>query len=300
MNDGCKPIDMIGVPLELGAGCKGCRMGPDAIRCAELLARLRHHGRTVRDLGNVTAAGIDMDTSEAGSVRAKHLQNIVKLNRKLGRLVAASVEQGRLPLVIGGDHSLAIGSIAGSAKHRRIGVIWFDAHGDLNTMLTSPSGNVHGMSLAATLGHGHPHLTQLGGRKPKALPEHVVLIGIRSLDPGEEKMIRRLGIRLYSTRDVHRLGMERVMQHAIAIAGKGTDGIHLSFDMDVLDPSDAPGVGTPVSGGIRLPEAMQAMERLAASGMLVSADFVEVNPAFDLRNRTANAAAELISSLFGK
>ncbi|ULL19937.1 arginase [Paenibacillus sp. H1-7] len=295
-----RPIDVIGVPLDLGAGCKGCRMGPDAVRCAELTARLRQAGYEVKDLGNAPADGVDMDTSAIDSEKAKHLLDIVRINRRLNRMVAASAANGRFPLAIGGDHSLAVGTIAGSARHRRIGVIWFDAHGDLNTIQTTPSGNVHGMSLAAALGYGHPSLTRLGGRQPKIRPEHVALIGTRSLDAGEEDLIRRLGIRYFSSRDVNRLGIEEVVRCALELASNGTEGVHLSLDMDGLDPSDAPGVGTPVSGGIRLQDAKQAMAVLGESGTVVSADIVEVNPALDLRSRTATAAVELICALFGQ
>lgn len=297
---GGRPIDVIGVPLDLGAGCKGCRMGPDAIRCAELISRLRQSGCEAEDMGNAAVAGISMDASEVGNAKAKHLHDIVRINRRLSRIVASSIQRGRLPLVLGGDHSLAVGTMAGSARHRRIGVLWFDAHGDLNTIRTSPSGNVHGMSLAAALGYGHPSMTRIGGKHPKVLPGNVALIGIRSLDPGEEELVRRLGIHLYSARDINKMGMDHVIQHAMALASDGTDGIHLSFDMDGLDPSEAPGVGTPVSGGIRLQDAKQAMTQLHESGLLVSADFVEVNPALDLRSKTALAAVELISSLFGQ
>lgn len=295
-----RPIDVIGVPLDLGAGGKGCRMGPDAVRCAELLTRLRQAGHEVNDLGNTAASGVDMDSSAIGSEKAKHLLDIVRINRRLSRIVAASAANGRFPLAIGGDHSLAVGTIAGSARHRRIGVIWFDAHGDLNTIQTTPSGNVHGMSLAAALGYGHPSLARLGGRQPKIRPDHVALIGTRSLDPGEEDLIRRLGIRYFSARDVNRLGIGEVVRSALDLISNGTDGIHLSLDMDGLDPSDAPGVGTPVSGGIRLQDAKQAMALLYESGKVVSADIVEVNPALDLRSRTAAAAVELICALFGQ
>lgn len=292
-----KPIDIIGVPFDLGAGSRGCRMGPDAIRCAELVQRLRSEGREVKDTGDIMVPPASSEP-DIGSVKAKYLREIVKVNRRLYRTVATSIQNGRLPLILGGDHSIAVGSIAGAAQWKRIGVIWFDAHGDLNTIQTSPSGNVHGMSLAASLGCGHHALTRLGGNQPKIRPEHVVLIGTRSLDPGEEELIRRMGIQLYSARDVKRMGMEEVVQRALAAVSGHTDGVHVSFDMDGLDPSAAPGVGTPVSGGIRLQEAKTAMELIGESGTLISADFVEVNPALDLRNRTSQAAVELMCSLF--
>ncbi|WP_231506519.1 arginase [Paenibacillus sp. UNC451MF] len=294
-----KPIDVIGVPFDLGAGCRGCRMGPDALRCAELVQHLRQSGRNVEDTGDIILSKTRTIEPEMGSHKAKYLKDIVRMNRRLYRKVAASVENGRIPLVVGGDHCIAIGSIAGAAKHKRIGVIWFDAHGDLNTVHTSPSGNVHGMSLAAALGYGHPALTRIGGNHSKVLPEDVVLIGTRSLDPGEEELIRRTGIQLFSARDINQLGIQEVVKRALTLVSEQTEGVHLSLDVDGLDPSDAPGVGTPVSGGIRLREAQMAMRQIAESGALLSTDFVEVNPALDLRNRTAHAAVELICSLLG-
>lgn len=295
-----KPIDVIGVPFDLGAGCRGCRMGPDALRCAELVQQLRMSGREVEDTGDIVLSRTRRNREEIGSPKAKYIKNVAYVNRRLHHRVAASIHDGRFPLVVGGDHSIAVGSIAGAAKHKRIGVIWFDAHGDLNTIQTSPSGNVHGMSLAASLGYGHPSLTRIGNSHPKVLPEHVVLIGTRSLDPGEEELIRRTGIQMFSARDIHQLGIREIMKRAITLAAEQTDGVHLSLDVDGLDSSDAPGVGTPVSGGIRLREAQLGMRLLAESGALISADFVEVNPALDLRNRTAHAAVELICGLLGK
>lgn len=292
-----KPIDVIGVPFDLGAGSRGCRMGPDALRCAELVSRLRMSGRVVEDTGDIVLSGTHIHEQDMGSPKAKYIRDVASVSRRLYRRVAESIEASHIPIVMGGDHSIAVGSIAGAAKHKRIGVIWFDAHGDLNTVQTTPSGNIHGMSLAASLGYGHPSLTRMGNRKPKVQPEHVVLIGTRSLDPGEEELIRRSGILMFTIRDIHQLGMQEVMHRALAVAAEQTDGVHLSLDVDGLDPSEAPGVGTPVSGGIRLPEAQLAMRLLAESGSLLSADFVEINPALDLRNRTAHAAVELMCSL---
>ncbi|UQZ87458.1 Arginase [Paenibacillus konkukensis] len=300
MNDS-QAVHVIGAPLDLGAGCRGCRMGPDAIRCAGLLTRLRQQGRMVQDLGDVTLTEREKLSADSagGHPKAKYIDEIVRFNRRLHRKTAASVEAGAIPLILGGDHSIAAGTIAGAARHKRIGVLWFDAHGDLNTVQTSPSGNVHGMPLAAMLGYGYPALKHIGGKRPKVRPEHLVLIGTRSLDTGEQELIQRAGIRMYASRELHRLGMSEVVRQALAAAGEGTDGIHVSFDLDGLDPGEAPGVGTPVSAGMRLTEALEAMRVIAASGLLVSAEFVEVNPALDLRSKTAHAAVELICSLLG-
>lgn len=303
-------IDIIGVPYDLGASCKGGRMGPDALRCAGLVTSLRELGCDVLDRGDVKlpAAGEPYgwsrtgEESASGSPKARHLPEIVSLNKRLFRAVSGSHQNQRIPLVLGGDHSLAIGSVAGTASQLEgpLGVIWFDAHGDLNTFKTTPSGNIHGMSLAASLGYGHPILTKLGGLRPKVRPQHVALIGARSLDPGELQLIQQTGIRVFTIREIDRIGMQEVMQQALAISTRDTAGLHLSFDLDALDPADAPGVGTPVAHGVRLDEAMLAMKSIYENGRLRSADFVELNPVLDLRNRTGKAGVELICTLFGK
>jgi len=208
--------------------------------------------------------------------------------------------RGRFPLILGGDHSIAIGTIAGLAKHKKnMGVIWFDAHGDINTGETSPSGNIHGMSLAVSLGIGHPNLIHIYGEQPKIKPENVVIIGARDLDPGERKLIKQLGIKVYTMHEIDRLGMPRVMEEAIGIVSRGTDGVHLSLDLDGLDPHDCPGVGTPVIGGISYRESHLAMEMLAEADVLTSAEFVEVNPILDVQNKTAKVAVALLCSAFG-
>lgn len=297
-------IDVIGVPFDLGASCRGSRMGPDAFRCADLLTKLRKAGCDAADCGDVLASkgkasrGLE---PEEGSPDLKYLQDIVRLNKRLCRRVSQSRKNSRLPVVLGGDHSLAIGSVAGTADAADgpLGVIWFDAHGDLNTYKTTPTGNIHGMSLAALLGRGHPLLTRIGGPRPKVAPWHVVLIGTRSLDPGEQALIQDMGIRVFSIREIDRVGMQEVIKQALAIVGEGTSGFHLSFDLDGLDPTDAPGVGTPVPHGVRLEEAHLALRAIREAGGLLSADFVELNPALDLRSRTARAGIELICTLFG-
>lgn len=297
-------VDVIGVPFDLGASCRGSRMGPDAFRCADLLSKLRKAGCDAVDCGDVSASqGKPARGSEPeeGSPDAKYLQDIVRLNKRLYRTVFQSRQNHRLPVVIGGDHSLAIGSVAGTAAAADgpLGVIWFDAHGDLNTYKTTPTGNIHGMSLAALLGYGHPLLARIGGLRPKVMPQHVVLIGTRSLDPGEQALIQETGIRVFPIREIDRVGIQDVMNQALSIVGDGTAGFHLSFDLDGLDPTDAPGVGTPVPHGVRLEEAHLALRAIREAGGLLSADFVELNPALDLRNRTARTGVDLICTLFG-
>lgn len=282
-------------------------MGPDALRCAGLVPKLREAGCDAADCGDLRIPSTDPSFDEFqekedasnGSGKVKYLREVVRLNKRLCRVVAASHANQRLPLVIGGDHSIAMGSLAASAMHTngKIGVIWFDAHGDLNTFKTTPTGNIHGMSLAASLGFGSSTLTRLGGIRPKVSPQQVVLIGTRSLDPGEQELIQQTGIRVFSIREIDRIGMEEVMRQALAVVTKETEGIHLSFDLDGLDPAEAPGVGTPVAHGIRTDESLMAMKAIRDTGMLLSADFVELNPALDLRNRTAKAGVQMMCSL---
>ncbi|GAA5347086.1 arginase [Planifilum fimeticola] len=294
-----KPITVIGVPMDLGAGRRGVDMGPSAIRYAMLKEKLVQLGFEVEDVGN-----LHVPTPEAYQVvdpKLKYLEEIASVCETLGKTVSEAVERGRFPLVLGGDHSIAIGTIAGAAKHReRLGLIWFDAHGDLNTGETTPSGNIHGMPLAVSLGYGHPALVNCLGFTPKVLPENVVLIGIRDLDEGERNLIRQLGIRVFTMHDIDRMGMGAVMEEALSIVTRGTDGVHLSLDLDGLDPKDAPGVGTPVEGGLTYRESHLAMEMLAEANVLTSAEFVEVNPILDNGNRTAKVAVALIESAFGK
>lgn len=289
-----KSISIIGAPLDFGAGRRGVDMGPSAIRVANLQARLQALGCDVEDLGNIEAA--QQESLPEGNPKAKYLDHIAATCARLSRQAARIVAAGRLPLVLGGDHSIAAGTISGSAKKRKLGVIWIDAHSDINTPETTPSGNVHGMPLAALL-----------GREPKALltgaklnPANVALIGLRDVDPGEREHIRQWGVPAFTMRDVDERGMRSVMEEALRIATNGTAGVHLSFDMDSLDPSIAPGVGTPVTGGISYREAHLAMEMVHDSGALVSMEFVEVNPVLDLSNRTADLAVELILSALGK
>lgn len=294
-----QPVSIIGMPMDLGQGRRGVDMGPSAIRYAALQQIIRDLGFDIEDLGDVT-----IPSPESLVIRdqnLKYLHEITQVCEELANRVSNVIERKRFPLVLGGDHSMAIGTVAGAAKHfKNMGLIWFDAHGDLNTGETSPSGNIHGMSLAASLGIGHPLLTQLGGFAPKVRPENVVLLGARELDLGEQQLIRDLGIKVFTMHEIDRLGMARVMEETIQIVSKGTDGVHLSLDLDGLDPSDCPGVGTPVPGGITYRESHLAMEMLADSGILTSAEFVEVNPILDQSNLTAKVAVALISSMLGK
>ncbi len=293
-----KNISIIGVPMDLGADRRGVDMGPSAIRYAEVKKRLESIGYFIEDMGDLR-----VPTPESYPIihhNLKYLDEITKVNKELAKVVDQEMSRGQFPLVIGGDHSIAIGTIAGLAKHKRnMGVIWYDAHGDLNSGETSPSGNIHGMSLAVSLGIGHPDLTNIGGFAPKVKPENVVIIGARDLDAGERELIKRIGIKVYTMHEIDRLGMPRVMEEAIAIVSKGTDGVHLSLDLDGLDPHDCPGVGTPVIGGISYRESHLAMEMLAEADILTSAEFVEVNPILDVQNKTATVAVALMSSAFG-
>lgn len=293
-------IAIIGVPIDLGAGRRGVDMGPSAMRYTGLHGRLEALGCTVRDTGNLPAPMVETSASPPPGSRLRYLEPIAALCEALAATVAAAVEHGALPLVLGGDHSLAIGSAGGSARGRTLGLIWIDAHADFNTAETTPSGNIHGMSVAALTGRGHPTLTGLAGRLPAIRPEHVALIGVRDLDPKEREALRSSGIYVATMHEVDRRGMAAVVDEAARVVTTGTDGFHLSFDLDVLDPREAPGVGTPVPGGISRREAHLAMEILAQTGGIRSLDLVEVNPILDERNATAELAVELVLSALGK
>lgn len=301
MNPGLHPnVAVIGVPMDLGADRRGVDMGPSAIRCAGLDKRLQKIGYNVQDLGDLVVRR-HASGSQGVQTNLKYLDEITKVNAELCLLVADTIQQGLFPLVLGGDHSIAIGTIAGVRQHHEeLGVIWFDSHGDVNTAVTSPSGNIHGMSLAVALGYGHPKLTTIGGAFPKLNPAQVAIVGARSLDPGERAFLKQQGILVHTMHEIDRLGMARVMEQAIDHVSRGTTGVHLSLDLDGLDPGYAPGVGTPVSGGLTVRESYLAMELLSEAGVLVSAEFVEVNPILDHRNQTAKVAVSLIASLFGE
>jgi arginase len=299
-NDAMSEIALIGVPIDLGAGRRGVDMGPSAMRYTGLQARLAALGHTVRDLGNLPAPMIETGADLGDDPRLRYLAPIAALCESLANTVAGCIAGGELPVVLGGDHSLSIGSVSGSARGRTLGLIWIDAHADFNTAETTPSGNIHGMSLAALSGRGHPLLTGLAGRAPAIRPEHIALVAARDIDPLEREALRGSGIHIFTMHEIDRRGMATVMEQAIAAITRGTDGYHVSFDLDVVDPREAPGVGTPVLGGISYREAHLAMELLAQAGGLRSLDLVEVNPILDEHNATAELAVEMALSALGK
>ena len=296
-------IGIIGAPLDLGAGRRGVDMGPSAIRVAQLNQRLASMGYAVTDFGNV-----EVDQPESlpvGQEDARYLPQITSTCSRLAERVGAVLAGGMFPLVLGGDHSVAIGTVAAiSARLRergqRLGLVWIDAHADMNTPETTPSGNIHGMPLATLIGLGAEPLTNLLGFAPKVLPENVALVGIRDVDALEKPHVRSSGVTAFTMRHIDERGMRAVITEAIAIASRGAAGVHLSVDLDAVDPREAPGVGTAVRGGLTYREAHLAMELLCDSGLMVSMEAVEVNPVIDEANRTAVLAVELILSAMGK
>jgi arginase len=296
-------IEIIGVPVDLGAGRRGVDMGPSAIRIADLEPRLEGIGHRVTDSGDLDV--MIPETQKVGEGKLRYKTPILATCNELCQRVQETLEHTRMPMVLGGDHSLAIGSVAGSSGYfarqgDAIGLIWFDAHGDSNTPETTPSGNIHGMSLAVCLGLGDPELVGLGGRSPKIQARNTVIIGVRDLDAGEREILKKSGASVYTMRDLDERGMRDVVDEAINAASDGTAGIHLSFDLDVVDPEDAPGTGTPVWGGITYREAHLAMELLSDRAQIVAIDLVEVNPVLDTQNMTGILAAELAQSVLGK
>jgi arginase len=293
-------IAIIGTPVDLGAGRRGVDMGPSAIRYAGLKERLEELGHRVRDLGNVAVPIAEQIDPPHRGEKLRYLDPLVEVNRALARQVAAVVSEGAFPLVLGGDHSLAIGSVNGLAQGRRIGMIWVDAHADFNTAETTPSGNIHGMSVAALTGRGHSTLARLLDASPVLRDSDVALVGIRDVDKLERLALRDAGLHVYTMHDIDRRGLPAVMEEAIGHVSAETEGFHVSFDMDSLDPSEAPGVGTPVLGGISYREAHLAMELVAESGRLLGLDLVEVNPILDEHNVTAELAVQFALSALGK
>ena len=296
-------IALIGAPMDLGAGRRGVDMGPSALRVANLNARLKELGYEVEDRGNVSV--VQPETEPEGDAQAKYLPQITATCEQIAELVALALKDGKFPLVLGGDHSIAVGTVSGVSKHfhergESIGLLWIDAHADMNTPESSPSGNIHGMPLACCTGFGPRELTQIFGFAPKVNPHNTVLIGIRSVDGPERGMVHKSGVRTFTMRDIDERGTQAVMQEAIRIASAGTAGFHVSLDMDAVDPQEAPGVGTPVRGGMTYREAHLAMEWLCDSGQVTSMEVVEVNPVIDEANRTALLAVELIMSAMGK
>jgi arginase len=302
-----KRIRILGVPLDLGASRRGVDMGPSAVRVAGLEARLEALGHIVEDGGNVVVAFPEQ--KKEGDPHAKYLKEIASTCTKHAEMVVKTLEAGKFPLTLGGDHSVAAGTVAGVAEffrqqrrvqEQKIGLIWIDAHADINTPETSPSGNVHGMPLAAIMGLGPADLSNIYDFSPKVHPENCVLVGVRDIDAREKENIKQTGIEVYTMRDIDERGMRTVIEEALRIAGRGTAGYHVSLDMDWIDPEDAPGVGTPVRGGASYREAHLAMEIISDHGRMVSFEIVEVNPVIDEHNRTADLAVELTLSAFGK
>lgn len=295
-------VHIIGVPLDLGGGRRGVDMGPSAVRIAGISELLTSLGCKVADRGDIDAPIPEIKA--AGDPKKKYIKEIARVCAKLHQRALQSLEDEALPLVIGGDHSLAAGSVGASADYAAarggdIGLLWVDAHGDMNTPATTLSGNVHGMPLAALLGQEPAELSRIGTAFPKVKPEKTVLIGIRNLDAAEKTQVRDAGVHVFTMKDVDRLGIATVMERAIAITTAGTVGVHVSFDLDVCDPSIAPGVGTPVKGGFNYREAHMVMELLADTGRVMAIDLVEINPILDVRNQTAVLGAELALSALG-
>jgi arginase len=296
-------IRIIGVPMDLGQSRRGVDMGPSALRVAGLQSRLKQLGHTVEDIGNVPVK--QAEEQPYGEKRAKYLNEIAETCRGLAEMTEQTLSEGFLPVVLGGDHSIAIGSCSGVSdffrkQSKKIGYLWLDAHGDMNTPDSSPSGNVHGMPLAALIGYGAPELAELLGYKPKIEPRNVALVGVRDLDPKERRLVKDSGVHALTMRDIDERGMREVMSEALRFATDDTDGVSVSLDMDVIDPSEAPGVGTPVRGGITYREAHLAMEMIADSEAMVSLEIVEINPVIDLHNTTALLGVEMVLSATGK
>ena len=294
-------LTLIGAPTDVGASVLGASMGPDALRIAGIARALQGLGLAVQDLGNLSGPGNPQAAPQGGF---RHLVEVTRWNEAVFAATLSALQAGRLPLLMGGDHCLAIGSISAVARHcsargRRLKVLWFDAHADANTPASSPSGNLHGMPVACLLGHGPAQLTQLAGAAAALQAQQITLVGVRSVDATEKSFVNTLGIEVYDMRSIDELGMRAVMQAALADVDENTH-LHLSFDMDGLDPTSAPGVGTPVRGGPTYRETQLFMEMLADSGALGSVDIMELNPALDLRNQTAELAVDLLESLFGK
>jgi arginase len=298
-----RQVHIIGVPLDLGGNRRGVDMGPSAFRIAGLGERITALGHSVVDKGDLPAP--IPETQEQRDERKKYIRDISKVCTKVFQSALMSLEEGAMPLVLGGDHSLGAGSVAAAAEWARktkelpIGLLWVDAHGDMNTPATSLSGNVHGMPLAALLGSEPAELSKIGGFSPKVLPAHTVLIGVRNLDDTEKVALRDSQVHVFTMKDIDRQGIASIVEQAVSLAGNGTAGMHVSFDLDVCDPLIAPGVGTPVKGGLDYREAHMVMEIVADSGLLSSLDMVEVNPTLDVQNTTAQLGTELVLSALG-
>jgi arginase len=294
-----KKIGIVGAPVDLGAKRRGVDMGPSAVRNARIEERLEGLGLAVRDFGNIQSP--ERSTARAGDPRARFLREVVACDESLAEMVARCDGGGYFPLVLGGDQSVSIGTLAGLARRTsRRGIVWLDAHADFNTTSTTPSGNIHGMALAAILGYGERSLVKVGGHSPMASEANTVIVGGRDFDREEARAVENSKVTVFTMRDIDELGMREVMEQAVRVARKGVNDVHLSFDIDVLDPREAPGTGTPVPGGLSYREAQLAMEMLSDSEVVTSAEFVEVNPVLDVTNRSAETVVQLVLSLFGK
>ncbi len=294
-------VSLIGAPTDVGASTRGASMGPEALRVAELRAKLEHHGLTVIDQGNLSGPPNPWQPAVDGY---RHLDEVVAWNQLVLDAVAAELAAARLPILLGGDHCLAIGSISAVARHcreqsKRLRVLWLDAHADFNTAVLTPSGNLHGMPMACLCGHGPRQLTELSGAPRAVDPRWIRQIGIRSVDAGEKRFVHEAGLEVFDMRFIDELGMRHAMELALATMDPGTH-LHVSFDVDFLDPEIAPGVGTTVPGGPTYRESQLCMEMIADSGRLGSLDVMELNPAFDVQNKTARLTVDLVESLFGK
>lgn len=295
-----RPVELIGAPVDFGGNLRGVGLAPTAFRLAGLVDRLAAQGIKVRDGGD-----IPVPAPKFPHTKAPPLKEVREIFEGLADRVERALKARRFPLVLGGDHSIAVGSIAGAARYHasrgeRLGVLWIDAHGDMNTPETSPSGNIHGMPLSASLGEGHPALVQVGGLSPKIEAARCALVGIRNLDDAEKENIARFGVHVFTMKDIDRRGLATVLEEAIAVASHGCDGMHVSFDLDVVDPTIAPGVGTAVPGGMSYREAHLTLELIGDSGAMTSLEVVEANPILDVRNSTARLGVELIQSALGK
>ena len=303
VSDSGASLRVVGVPMDLGAGRRGVDMGPSAIRIAGVGEALRALGYDVIDDGDVAVPA--PETRDPGNTSARYLDPIYHVCDRLRLRVRRGLDQGDVPVVLGGDHSIAIGTVSGASEHfhkrgEQLGLIWVDAHGDMNTPDSSPSGNIHGMPLATLLGLGSPRLVEMGGFSPKIRPEHTCLIGIRDIDQSEREIIRASGVHAYTMRDVDERGIRDVMTEAFGFATDGTAGFHLSFDLDSMDPRDVPGTGTPVKGGLSWREANLLMEMVSDTGAMRSLEVTELNPVLDVRNQSAEIAVDVICSAFGK
>ena len=296
-------VRIIGVPMDLGASRRGVDMGPSALRVGGLAVSIKQMGHQLEDIGNIPVK--QPEEQHYGEKKAKYLNEIAETCQGLAMIVEKTLDEGMIPIVMGGDHSIAVGTVGGVSRHfqkkeKRIGLIWLDAHADMNTPETSPSGNIHGMPLASIVGFGPPELTDLVGPKPMVNPRNVCLVGARDIDTKEKRTIKESGVHVFTMRDLDERGMREVMAEALRFATDDTDGVAVSLDLDFVDPADAPGVGTPVRGGVTYREAHLAMEMIADSKGLVSLEVVEVNPVIDHHNRTAELGVELLLSGLGK